>query len=1482
MWFHITGDELSRVREFLDQAGISYRSWNFPAITCDTDWGTVKRLKEQFSVTVEPDRQYLASNTQPIGSYDNWGLDRISQRVGMDGQYRYTRLGAGVDICILDTGIQSRHLEFQSRVEHKFDFRNSMKIGSEKIYFPDHATAADIITAINALLPGTASLNGSGVRLTFATPTSITQPLSSFPVLTALGIAPGEYTDVTTADNPLLSFSAFGEDDNSHGTHVSGIAAGTRYGVAKAARLKSFKCFDRTSNGQTIDILAAIEAVADHHASTTRPVVVNMSFGGPRSAVMNAAVESLVQRGVICCVAAGNNSINAFSISPASAGCASMVDVDYAKKPLVVGATTKADTFADFSNFEENETLAGTGTSNYGSIVDVLAPGASIISSVWSETSTSAYAAKSGTSMATPFAAGLAALYLDDNPDWQTVRPRMIADSTKNVISMTAKAGTDQTPNRILYQPFNDASFIWETDSILATVNEGMEIAATVVARSTDPAGNPLPVTYTVSGQTVQIGGNNVIAEINGSLNCLTGRISGTAPSTDTDITLAFTLIATDSIGRVIARLFTVNVVAVNAPPVWVTPSQTYTVAEGQAVNIPLLATDTDPLSFGLLAGSLPTGLSLSGSGVITGVPANPTTTHHTAIIRATDGGGLSADRAFSFIVTAEDSTPYWEPAWLPASLPVGPYTIRRLGIFNLGDAVDVKIMAVDPDGDPLTIAAHPSSLSDPAILSTRLPDGLAISGTELRGTIAGNNGVGKHVFDLTATDGTTVIRETFFIEITDAASTGSVISDIIPRPLRQNILRIPGSSLIQSITATVRQPFSGYKPVMSLGVNAVDDILPTTAIDLTYPNTITIPLNKKFNEPNDIDVVLSFSDESRAPEAYVEIVNSAVTAINLLSPGNGYRTAPSPQIVGTGSGAVAATTLTLVAASIGEPGTGYQVGDMVRIASGTATSPAILVVRGVTPAGGLEDVQIVMGGKFLNTIWENPVLPGTFNGTAWVGTAGTGGVIRADFGIGEVFLIAGGFGYLSAPTVTFPGNGVQEGLLDLTIEYRPTDSGVFFWNVQWVTDRHLGELVECEAVPFQLKAMATGNYPVTYSLVGGYGDLPAGIALNNVTGELHGIVGYVPTDTTFHFRVRASVGPIYEDRDFTLIVRNVYQNPVITAFLPITGDHRREWIAAAPRENLFRPNDENFGIVDFPSLYVIGGIPDTDDAHLWAAISGQPGDHYHPDRLIVGRMEAITVKQGNVPLYDVIIRDIIDPMNRDYVRGKETVNIRSGGWTGSGDRSTVIDAHGRAIYPTGLHNWRHDLRADVSARETLPRWMNGQYRPAVVIAYMQPGTGEEFVKTANDTDPVNGMVWPIDRLAFRRFNEQNMTLDDGILVPDPVSYPVISTRVGNGVALVNLVDYLNYLPLPTGPQYSATLTKAAMQARAVQRAVDRGETVTGERTPPYLTDDWQTSDYLPHENPDQTPTSFDDGRTRFDPAYSFDSIWMRFPPSDT
>ena len=238
------------------------------------------------------------------------------------------------------------------------------------------------------------------------------------------------------AGRTLAGFSAFGdnnpEDCNGHGTHVAGTIGGSSTGVARGVSVVPVRVLDCAGSGSWSGVIAGIDWVTSQKsANRSIPMAANMSLGGGYSASVNDAVTKAISAGVTFAVAAGNSGADACSTSPASTPNA-----------LTVGATESNDYRASYSN--------------YGSCLDIFAPGSGIFSSYIG--SSNSYASLSGTSMASPHVAGVAALILGSYPTYSPsqVRSAMLAGGTANIV---VGPGTG-SPNVLLTNMFTTSETV--------------------------------------------------------------------------------------------------------------------------------------------------------------------------------------------------------------------------------------------------------------------------------------------------------------------------------------------------------------------------------------------------------------------------------------------------------------------------------------------------------------------------------------------------------------------------------------------------------------------------------------------------------------------------------------------------------------------------------------------------------------------------------------------------------------------------------------------------------------------------------------------------------------------------------------------------------------------------------------------------------------------------------------------------------------
>ena len=295
-------------------------------------------------------------------------------------------------------------------------------------------------------------------------------------------------------------------DCNGHGTHVSGSIGGTTWGVAKSVKLVPVRVLDCAGSGTLSGVVAGVDWVA---GSTARPAVANLSLGSSKSTTVNAAVAGAFNKGVTMVVAAGNSNADACLYSPSSEPTA-----------ITVGATTSSDARASYSN--------------YGSCVDVFAPGSNITSAWY--TSPTAINTISGTSMASPHVAGIAALALNANPNATPSAVVQFISSNASMNKLTSLGSG--SPNKLVYA--------------LATGAPGVVVIQTVAVKSlagtSKKSGANWQAVVTVTVRDINSGAAVPNATVTGSFNpgviarCLTassgscsmssGTISTTASST--------------------------------------------------------------------------------------------------------------------------------------------------------------------------------------------------------------------------------------------------------------------------------------------------------------------------------------------------------------------------------------------------------------------------------------------------------------------------------------------------------------------------------------------------------------------------------------------------------------------------------------------------------------------------------------------------------------------------------------------------------------------------------------------------------------------------------------------------------------------------------------------------------------------------------------------------------------------------------------
>jgi len=507
-------------------------------------------------------------------------------------------------------------------------------------------------------------------------------------------------------------------DTYGHGTHVAGTigAVGNNnigvVGVNWTVRMLAVNVLP-SGSGTDVDIIAGINYIVSEKNKGLNIRVVNMSFGrngSPESnnTPMGTAIKSLSDAGIICAISAGNDGINLNTSSLKSYPACYKFD-----NTITVGA---------IASNNQRSIWNSSRSSNYGSQwVEIGAPG----SSIYSTTPNNTYESYGGTSMAAPHVAGAAALLF-------AAYPNETAQQIKARILSRAKN-------------FGVAESHWKNGTLDVAGAYGIPVITT----STLPNG----AVGTAYNQTLTATGNTPIAwsissgslPTSLSLNATTGAITGTPTTAGT---FNFTVNATNSLG-IATRALSI-VINSNAVAPTITTSTLPAGTVGQTYNQTLAATGTAPITWSIASGSLPTGLSLNSSGVISGTPSAAGTFNFT--VRATNTAG-NTTRALSIVINSAPVAPTITTTTLPAG--------------TVGQAYNQ------------TLAATGTTPIIWSIASNNLPNGLYLNGS---GVISGTPSVaGTFNFTVMATNTAGSTTSALSIVINSAAVAPTITTSTLP-----------------------------------------------------------------------------------------------------------------------------------------------------------------------------------------------------------------------------------------------------------------------------------------------------------------------------------------------------------------------------------------------------------------------------------------------------------------------------------------------------------------------------------------------------------------------------------------------------------------------------------------------------------------------------------------------------------------------------
>ncbi len=394
-----------------------------------------------------------------------WGLDRIDQRSNtLDNSYSFSGNGAGVKVYIVDSGVNASHPEFgtNSRVVDGWSYRTSSaslisyhKAVTPQPVNPDPKIALGFDQVTGLPVDGATFADPRIDRCSDGLSNQQVTPSTFDDLVSDVVNGQKRYLDSMFTVNADVTDKGKLDNDG-HGTHVAGTIGGEITGVAKGVTIVPVRVLDSCGSGTTTMVHSGLQWILADHQNGERAVV-NMSIGFDSSATtIDADIRSLLGEGVVVVAAAGNNKSSSCKTTPAGT-----------EGTISVGAIDRTSKEAWYSNF--------------GECVDIFAPGSDVFSS-WPKNgaASNTYYLETGTSMAAPHVAGVAALLLVGRTVTSTT-PSEVWSLLKNASTCDAATYYDltrgdvaQTPNRIL-----------NTGSIAGPACRPTTVTASVADRST-------------------------------------------------------------------------------------------------------------------------------------------------------------------------------------------------------------------------------------------------------------------------------------------------------------------------------------------------------------------------------------------------------------------------------------------------------------------------------------------------------------------------------------------------------------------------------------------------------------------------------------------------------------------------------------------------------------------------------------------------------------------------------------------------------------------------------------------------------------------------------------------------------------------------------------------------------------------------------------------------------------------------------------